>query len=83
MLAMELLVLGIFAIPAIGLTAVGVLLILRRTRLSATGSIVALVLGILSTSFGIALALALTFVAINLGSEAVGGPHEFGTSARP
>ena len=83
MSAIDLLVLGIIAIPAIGLTVAGVLLMLRRTRFSATGSIVALVLGILSTSFGIALALALIFVAINLGSEAVGGPHEFGTSARP
>ena len=80
---MDLLVLGIIGIPAIGLTAAGVLLMLWRTRFSATGSIIALVLGILSTSFGIALALALTFVAVNLGSEAVGGPHEFGTSARP
>ena len=35
----------------------------------------------LSTSFGIALALALIFVMINLGLEAVGGDHDFGTSA--
>ena len=81
MSAIELLLPGIFAVPAIGLTVAGVLLIVRRTRFSASGSSVALVLGILATSFGICLALALTFVTINLGSEAVGGAHEFGTSA--
>lgn len=69
---MELLVAGIIAIPAIGLTAAGVLLILKRTRFSATGSVVALVLGILAISFGAALVLALIFVAVNLGSVAVG-----------
>ena len=81
MSVMDLLVLGLIATPAIGLTAAGVLLIVRRTRFSARGSSVALVLGILATLFGIGLALALIFVMINLGSEAVGGAHEFGTSA--
>ena len=81
MSTMELLLPGIFAVPAIGLTVAGVLLIGRRTRFSASGSVVALVLGILSTSFGIGLALALIFVMINFGSEVVGGAPEFGTSA--
>lgn len=81
MSAMELLLSGIFAVPAIGLTVAGILLMVRRTRFSAAGSVVALVLGILSTSFGIALALALVFVMINLGAEVVGGEHEFGPSA--
>ena len=81
MSVMDLLVFGLIATPAIGLTAAGVLLIVRRTRFSARGSSVALVLGILATSFGIGLALALIFVSINLGSEAGGGAHEFGTSA--
>ena len=80
MSAIDMLLLSIIAVPAIGLTVAGVLLILRRPRFSATGSIVALVLGILSISFGIALALALIFVTINLGSEVVGGTSEFGTS---
>ncbi|MCY4654313.1 MAG: hypothetical protein OXC95_14260, partial [Dehalococcoidia bacterium] len=80
MSVMDLLVLGLIATPAIGLTAAGVLLIVRRTRFSASGSSVALVLGILATLFGIGLALALIFVMINLGSESVGGAHEFGTS---
>ena len=80
MSAFDLLLLSIIAVPAIGLTVAGVLLILRRTRFTETGSIVALVLGILSISFGIALALALIFVMTNLGSEVVGGTAEFGTS---
>ena len=78
---LELILLAMGGIAAIGLTVSGILLMVRRTRFSATGSVVALVLGILSTSFGIALALALMFVVINLGSEAVGSEHEFGTSA--
>ena len=83
MSAMNLLVLGTIAIPAIGLTVAGVLLILRRTRFSESGRVIALVLGILSTSFGIALVIALVLVTINIGSGVVEGSHEFGTIARP
>ena len=65
----------------VGLTVSGVLLMLRRTRFSAVGSVISLVVGILSISFGIALALALIFVRSNLDSEAVGGDQELGRSA--
>ena len=75
---METLLLAILTIPAIGLMVAGVLLIRMRHRFSARGSVAALILGILATSFGVTLALAVTFVWINLGSEAVGGTQEFG-----
>ena len=75
---MEFLLLAILAVPAVGLMVSGVMLIRVRDRFSPKGYAVTLVLGILTTSLGVTLALVFSFTAINLGVETV-STHEFGT----
>ena len=68
------LVLATISTPMIGLAVANVLLIWKREVFSTSGKFVAFVLGIICTSFRVAMAPALPFVILNLQVLAVGIP---------
>ena len=83
MTPLGLILLALIGIPPVGLTVAGVLLILKRRTFSARGRVIALVLGIIGTSFGVAMTLALLFMIFIVASSAEEELKEWGTSAAP